>query len=125
MEEGGQSFNLPPNILSKVSTMTRVYRFYCGTDTNGFDVDAVKIAHDLAAKYFPNGHTVFNANGRWTGEVGVIDEPTIVIEWMATDQQVADGSAHKLASKFAGMYKNHAYQEAVLVTSYDVSAAFV
>lgn len=103
----------------------KLYRIYCGTDTNGFDVDANKIARDLAAKYFPNGHTIYEAVGRWTGEVGVIDEPTLIVEFMAGEQQVADGSAHKAVSRFAGMYKNHAYQESVLVTDVDVNAAFV
>lgn len=103
----------------------KLYRIYCGLDTNGFEVDGEKIARKLAAKYFPNGHTIYNAVGRWMGEVGVIDEPTIIVEFMAGEQQVMDGSAHKAVSKFAGRYKIEAYQESVLVTDTDVNAAFV
>ena len=105
--------------------MARTYRFYCGTDTNGFDVNAVKIAHDLAAKVFPGGHTIYNANGRWTGEVGVIDEPTIIVEWMASAEQVLSGEANKKASRFAGQYKNKAFQESVMVTQQDIDCFFV
>ena len=103
----------------------KLYRIYCGLDTNGHDVDGNTIARELAAKCFPNGHTVYEAVGRWIGEVGIIDEPTIIVEYMAGEQQIADGSAHKAVSKFAGQYKVKAYQESVLVTDTDVNAAFV
>ena len=103
----------------------KLYRIYCGLDTNGHDVDGNEIARELAAKYFPNGHTIYEAVGRWTGEVGVIDEPTIIVEFMAGEQQILDGSAHKAVSRFAGQYKTQAYQESVLVTDTDVNAALI
>ena len=103
----------------------KLYRIYCGLDTNGHDVDGNTIARELAAKCFPNGHTIYEAVGRWIGEVGVIDEPTIIVEFMAGEQQIADGSAHKAVAKFAGRYKIEAYQESVLVTDTDINAAFI
>ena len=105
--------------------MTRVYRIYCGTDTNGHDVDGDQVARDLAAECFPNGHTIYEATGRWAGDVGVIDEATVIVEWLATDQQVSDGTAHKVVANFAGAYKREAFQESVLVMFNDVNAAFV
>ena len=98
-----------------------VYRIYCGTDTNGHDVDGKQLALDLAAKNFPNGHTVFYADGRWTGEVGVINEQTVVIEYLA--HSAAEGD--KKVGKFAFEYKNQAYQESVLVTKREQDAFFV
>ena len=101
--------------------MTTVYRIYCGTDTNGFDVDATQIVPKLAAKYFPGGHTVYDAVGRWTGEGGVIDEPTIVVEFMTSDPSADE----KKVSQFAGQVKNKTFQESVLITKTEVDAFFV
>ena len=103
----------------------RLYRFFLGLDTNGADLDAQQSAYDLAAECFPHGHTVYDAKGRWTGAVGVIDEPTIVVEWFCSDQQIADGSGDLLALSFAAKFKAAANQESVLVTFTDVCATFV
>lgn len=103
----------------------RLYRFFLGLDTNGLQVDSQSIANSLAAKYYPNGHTVYDANGRWFGEVGVIDEATLIVETLVSDQQVADGSGESTALSFAQSYKAAANQESVLVTFHDVCASFV
>lgn len=103
----------------------KLTRIYCGLDTNGHDVDAKKVALNLAAKYFPNGHTVYEANGRWNGEVGVIDEPTIVVEVMSGNSESERACHHKAVQLFAGNYKDHAKQESVLITSQDIDAWFV
>ena len=103
----------------------RLYRFYLGLDTNGANVDARDIANSLAASCFPHGHTVYDAQGRWIGEVGVIDEPTLIVEWMASSERIVDGSAHRLAQFFAGAYKDEANQESVLITQQDIEANFV
>ena len=116
----------------------KLYRIYCGLDTNnkedqygkvcfynGRRQSAKELALILAAECFPNGHTVYEANGRWMGEVGVINESTIIVEFMAGEQQILDGSAHKAVARFAGLYKVNAYQESVLVTDTEVNAAFV
>ena len=103
----------------------RLYRFFLGLDTNGANIDALDVANSLAANCFPHGHTIYNAQGRWTGAVGVIDEPTLIVEWMASAEQIANGSAHRLAQFFAGAYKNEANQESVLITQQDIEATFV
>ena len=103
----------------------QLVNIYCGLDTNGAAVDSHKLAHDLAAKYFPGGHTVVNANGRWTGEVGVIDEPTLIIQVMFSTQTVAANLAHELVNNFCQDYKQQANQESVLVTWQQIQAAFV
>lgn len=102
-----------------------VYKFCLGLDTNGHDVDAKQIALDLAAKYFPGGHTVYEANGRWTGKVGVIDEPTIVIEWMTSTADEKSGQAENQARMFAFQYKVNAYQESVLISKREEDAFFI
>jgi len=103
----------------------QVVNLFCGLDTNGRDVDASQIAHDLAAKYFPEGHTIFNANGRYVGQVGVIDEATIVIQVLSSSAAIpADRLDHQV-NLFCQDYKLLANQESVLVTWQTVEAAFV
>ena len=60
-----------------------------------------------AARYFPSGHTVIEATGRWISERGVIDEPTLVII-VITDDREAVGD-------FAQAYKVGAFQDCVLI----------
>ena len=100
-----------------------LFKVYLGLDTNGHDVDSHKLALDLAAKYFPNGHTVVNANGRWSGSVGIIDEPTLVIEVLAPSADF-DQIDHQVRM-FAFQYKIDAYQESVLITHTEIEADFV
>jgi hypothetical protein len=97
------------------------FKVYIGLDTNGRDVDSHSIALDLAAKYFPNGHTVVDANGRWNGAVGVIDEPTLIVE-VITDNV---SECEPIVRNFAGAYKIAAYQESVLITKTAIEATFV
>ena len=115
--------------------MTTQYTITCGTDTNGNDdritwkgerATAKEIALALAAEYFPHGHTIREVVGRWQCADGtVVTEPTIEIIWMATDAQKANGEAHARVNKVAGLYKQHCYQEAVMVTTQEVYAVFV
>ena len=106
--------------------MTTQYTITCGLDTNGHDVDARQIALDLAAECFPHGHTICEVQGRWTLANGeAVNEATLEIVWMATDQQKANGEAHTRVSWLAGQYKERAYQEAVMITSQEVHAVFV
>ena len=100
-------------------------RMYCGLDTNGRDVDAKQIALDLAAKYFGVGHTVYEANGRYVGQVGVIDEATIIVEAMSPSATIpADRLDHQV-NLFCQDYKHLANQESVLVTWQQIEASFV
>ena len=97
------------------------FKVYLGLDTNGHNVEGHVVALDLAAKFFPNGHTVVNANGRWTGAVGVIDEPTLIVE-VITDNV---SECEPIVRNFAGAYKIAAYQESVLITKTEINADFV
>jgi len=101
------------------------FEFYLGTDTNGHDVNAIQLAYDLAAEYFPNGHSIREEDGRWMGQDGPVDELTLVVSWMAEAPLVASGEADRLSSRFAGAYKDGAFQEAVLVQRQTVDAFIV
>ena len=101
--------------------MSTIYRIYCGLDTNGHDIDAKSIVNSLAAECFPHGHTVIEANGRWMGEVGVIDEPTLIIEYITENPKVDE----KHVTRFAGLYKIKAYQESVLINRINADSFFV
>jgi hypothetical protein len=105
--------------------MTTLYTITCGLDTNGHDVDARQIALDLAAECFPHGHTIREVSGRWMSENGPVDEASLEIIWMASDQQKANGEAHTRVSWLAGQYKVRAFQEAVMITTQEVHAVFV
>ena len=63
-----------------------------------------------AAKYFPSGHTVIEATGRWESERGIIDEPSLQII------VIGEGSAHRDAvSNFCRDYKRGCFQDCVLL----------
>jgi hypothetical protein len=110
--------------------MSTRFQIFCGTDTNGHDVDAKQLALDLAAKYFPNGHSISEETGRWqtwTGRDGgaIVTELTIVITWVASDSLVKTREADAQVSRLAGEFKNRAFQEAVLITRQEIDAVFV
>ena len=102
--------------------MTTQINFFLGTDTNGADVNAKQLALDLAGKFFPNGHTVSDTLGRWTGQVGVIDEPTIVVTWIT---ELPESDCKIVAQHFSSEYKLQANQEAVLFTVQKIEACYV
>lgn len=111
--------------------MTTSFQIFCGTDTNGRNVDAKKIALDLALKYFPDGHSIREETGRWairdhfgpTSEI--VTESTIIISWFATDQEIATGSAESLVNRLAADFKAQAFQQSVLITRQNLDASFV
>jgi len=115
----------------------KLTRIYCGLDSihadkygnvcmyNGRRRSCKELALILAAECFPNGHTVYEANGRWNGRVGVIDEPTIIVEIMTGESEPERAQHHKMVQRFAGDYKNYAKQESVLITSQEIDAFFV
>lgn len=107
--------------------MSTLFQIYCGTDTNGHDdVDARAYALNLANEYFPHGHSIREESGRWQDAHGVmITEPTVVISWTATAEQVRTGEAAKRVSQCAGCYKALALQESVLITRQEVDAVFI
>ena len=98
------------------------FQIFCGTDTNGRDVDGRALALKLAAEYFPLGHSITEQTGRWqTADGSIVTEPTIVITWITTPSPEAD----KLIRDCAGAYKQLAFQEAVLVTRQELAADFI
>lgn len=100
--------------------------FYLGTDTNGHDeVDGIKLAYELAGKYFPHGHSIREEEGRWMGEQGAVTELTVIVTWLAEADLVQTGEADRRASRFAKAYKDGAFQEAVLVEQQTVNAFLV
>lgn len=106
--------------------MSTLYTIHCGLDTNGHNVDAEMMARQCATECFPDGHTIIKAEGRYlmraTGEV--INEPTLIIQWMATDAQKMNGEAHARVNHFATEYKAAAFQESVMITTQEVYAVF-
>jgi hypothetical protein len=106
--------------------MTTRFQIFCGTDTNGRDVDAKQLALDLAAKYFPHGHSISEEIGRWqTADGAIVTEPTVVITWVASDSQVQTHEAEVRVGRLAGEFKTRAFQEAVLITRQEIDAIFV
>ena len=111
--------------------MATEFKIFCGTDTNGHDIDARKLALDLAVKFFPDGHSIEENLGRWavrdhfgpTSEI--VTELTIVINWIATDQEIATGSADSLVRRCAAEFKDQAFQQSVLITRRVLDADFV
>ena len=98
------------------------FRIYCGLDTKGrLTLDqARETALGLAADWFPHGHTIIEATGRWQQDNAPVTEPTLIIE-VITETVVQESFVFSLA----GAYKNLAFQEAVLVTKTAIEAVLV
>lgn len=90
---------------------TTTYTITLGLESPRLTVDECRaLALIAAAKYFPSGHTVTDAIGRWESERGVIDEPSLVIT------VIGEGSAHRDAvNQFCQAYKAGAFQDCVLL----------
>lgn len=84
---------------------------YCGLQSSNLVVEqADNLVKDLAIAHFPNGHTIHEATGRWSGALFVCDEPTLIVEvWELA------GFGTPPIGDFVGDYKNMAEQEAVVV----------
>ena len=117
--------------------MSTQYQIFLGTDTNGrmpegYDLcpatpDALsaarQLAFDLAAHYFPGGHSIREEMGRWQLANGTcVTERTVVVTWFSSAEQDINGEGQKAVSGIAGEYKARAYQEAVLVTEQAIEA---
>ena len=90
---------------------TTTYTITLGLESPELTVDECRaLALIAAAKYFPSGHTVTDAIGRWESERGVIDEPSLVIT------VIGEGQACRSAvGKFCQTYKTGAFQDCVLL----------
>ncbi len=98
------------------------FRIYCGLDTKGRLTleQARETALGLAVDYFPHGHTIIEATGRWQQDNAPVDEPTIIIE-VFTENADDEADIYKLA----GGYKVLAFQESVAVTKTAIEAILV
>ena len=98
------------------------FRIYLVLDTKGRLTynQARQTALGLASDYFPHGHTIIQATGRWQQDNAPVDEPTIIVEVItANDEQAAK------VYQLAGNYKALAFQESVLVTKTAIEADLV
>ena len=98
---------------------------YCGliTGDDASTVDANRRAiTDLALAAFPHGHTLIEAQGRWDQGGVSITEPTVIVR-LILDERVA-GIENK-ARRLAGLYKEAARQEAVMLIKTEIDADFV
>ena len=103
--------------------MTVQFQIYCGTDAPHIDAASCEdLARNLAAEYFPHGHSVRIEDGCWrmaTGEV--VNERTVVITWLSDNGIDSDIAV----SKMSGQYKNLARQEAVMIVKQEVNSFMV
>ncbi len=99
-----------------------LFRIYCGLDTKGQLTleQARETALGLASDWFPHGHTIIEATGRWQQDNAPVTEPTIIVEVMTTNC-----TEEAFAYSMAGAYKTLACQEAVMIVKTEVDADFV
>ena len=93
-------------------SLTNTYTITIGLESPELTVDQCRaFAFIAAGKYFPSGHTVQEATGRWESpERGMIDEPSLIIT------VIGQGSAHDDAVRnFVTDYKRGCFQDCVLV----------
>ena len=97
-------------------------RIYLGLDTKGrLTIEqARETALGLAVDWFPHGHTIIEAVGRWEQNNASVTEPTVIVE-VITENTTQEAFAYSLA----GAYKALAFQESVLVTRCAVDADLV
>ena len=98
---------------------------YCGLITKD-DTSTIEfntgLVERLALKYYPHGHTLISAQGRWDQGGVPITEPTTIIR-LILDERVA-GTENK-ARQLAGDYKVIALQESVMIIKTNIDASFV
>lgn len=105
----------------RIQTMN-TFRIYLGLDTKGrLTLDqARETALGLAVDWFPHGHTIIEATGRWQQDNAPVTEPTIIVE-VITENSTQEAKVYNLA----GGYKALAFQESVLVTKTAIDAVLV
>ena len=99
----------------------RQHRIYCGLIApNLSEAEAEQVARQLALEFFPNGHTIFAAEGVWAGAMVQCKERTVVVEvWEGS------GFGQPDVNGFAGAYKVRAEQEAVVVITQQVEGTVI
>ena len=99
------------------------FSVFCGTDAPHIDAVACEdLARNLAAEFFPHGHSVRIEDGCWRMQTGeVVNERTVVITWMTENDALANNKVGKMAKQ----YKDLARQEAVMVVKQEVDSFFI
>ena len=84
---------------------------FCGLQSPNLTEDqAAALVRDLAMEHFPNGHTIYEATGRWRGLMVECNERTLIVEvW-----EMAGFDQPALAPMIAD-YKDLAQQESVVM----------
>lgn len=97
---------------------------YCGLESPELSpVQCRERLSNLAARHLPNGHTMIDARGCWLSpERGIVQEPTIVLQVFAERRGDA---THQALLTIARLYKNEAFQDAVIVTAQEIDADFI
>lgn len=95
------------------------FRIYAGLDSKGrlTHEQASRIVLRLATRWFPHGHTVISAQGRWEQDNAPVDEPTLIIE------VIAESGENVFC--LAGDIKIFTFQESVLVTHHPIEATLL
>ena len=89
-------------------TRTTTYSITVGLESPELTVDQCRaFAFIAAGKYFPAGHTIVEATGRWTSDRGVIDEPSLIITVIV--------KMSTMLSRFVTDYKRGCFQDCVLI----------
>lgn len=98
------------------------FRIYLGLDTKGrLTLDqARETALGVATDWFPHGHTIIEATGRWQQDNAPVTEPTIIVE-VITENTKQEANVYQLA----GSYKALAFQESVLITKTAIEGILV
>lgn len=95
---------------------------YCGLITGDYHdtiEDNRKLVQRLALLWFPHGHTLIEAQGRWDQGGVPITEPTLIIRLIIDEADEND------AREMAGFYKLDARQESVMIIKTNIDADFV
>ena len=100
----------------------KLFNIYCGLDTKGvLSIEEARgYVERLAIKWFPHGHTILEATGRWEQANAPVTEPTMIVQVLCENY-----TQEAFAYSLAGDYKTHCFQESVLVTKQEIEADFV
>ena len=99
----------------------QVHRVFCGLQSPDLgETEAANLVNDLAMAHFPNGHTIYEANGRWKGAMVECNERTLIVEvWEV------EGFGQPPYIDFAADYKELARQESVVILSAAANALVI
>lgn len=103
--------------------MTLLFSAYCGLESPDLSpAECRECLSNLAARHLPNGHTIIEAEGRWLSpERGIVQESTMIVQVFAE----RGDAVHQALLTVAGLYKNDARQDAVLIIATEAQIDFI